>query len=184
QGMAPRMIRPAWNGMMLPGKRLLLVADQGFGGAFHFSRYVPLAAARCAGVGVFLGGAAGGGLSARLDGARACVTDMAKVGEHAAFAWLGSLQRVFGNVPAMVPYLSPEPARRSAWRARRFAWRDRSHAPASWAGPEGRPRVVRQSGEYRRLAAFGGAGQVARVGRSGRGACGGCRSRGDDGTGN
>jgi hypothetical protein len=46
----PRFTRPVWNGMRMPGRRILVAADQGFGDAFHFSRYLPLVAERCGGV--------------------------------------------------------------------------------------------------------------------------------------
>lgn len=42
----PKPIRPYWNGMPLPGRRLVISTDQGFGDSFQFARYIPMAAAR------------------------------------------------------------------------------------------------------------------------------------------
>ena len=117
QNATPAMTRPVWNGMRLPGKRLLLVADQGHGDAFHFARFVPAAATRDAEV-VLLCQPAQAPLFACLDGVHACVTDMAEVGEHAAFGWLASLPHVLGmDHAAPAPWLKPDPSRRAAWRA-------------------------------------------------------------------
>ena len=149
------MRRPAWNGMRLPGKRLLLAADQGYGDAFQFARYVPMAAKRCAEV-ILLCRAAQAPLFARLDGAGACVTDMADVGEHAAYAFLGGLPFVFGTelptIPAHVPYIEPDPARRRAWRDRLaplgpalrvgLAWRGNPENTTDWRRSIGLDRLL------------------------------------------
>jgi hypothetical protein len=115
----PTITRPQWNGMRLPGKRLLLGADQGYGDSFHFARYVRLAAERCGGI-VLLCRSPQIPLFARLPGVEACITDITKAGEHAAFCWMASLPYIFGTelatIPAATPYLSPDPTRRSAWR--------------------------------------------------------------------
>ena len=134
---SPPMRRPAWNGMRLPGKRLLLAADQGYGDAFQFARYVPMAAERCAEV-ILLCRPAQAPLFARLDGVGACVTDVADVGDHAAYAFLGSLPFVFGTelatIPAQVPYIVPDPARRRAWRDRLAPLGPATRVGLAWAG--------------------------------------------------
>ena len=42
----PKPIRLYWNGMPLPGRRLVISTDQDFGDSFQFARYIPMAAAR------------------------------------------------------------------------------------------------------------------------------------------
>ncbi len=37
----PKLSTPAWNGMRLPGRRLILIADQGFGDCIQFCRFIP-----------------------------------------------------------------------------------------------------------------------------------------------
>jgi len=117
----PRFTRPVWNGMRLPGERILIAADQGFGDAFQFCRYLPLVAERCAGV-VVLCRAAQVPLFARIPGVAACVVSINDAGPHAAWCWMGSLPRLFGttltNIPGGRGYLTPDPRRRAAWRDR------------------------------------------------------------------
>ncbi len=116
----PAFKRPVWNGMRLPGRRLVLAADQGYGDAFQFARYIPMAAERCAGV-VVLCRPTQIPVFQRIPGVVACVTDITRAGEHAAYGWLASMPFVFGTelhaVPAATPYLSPDPARKAFWRA-------------------------------------------------------------------
>lgn len=115
----PRITRPYWNGMALPGRRLLLAADQGFGDGFQFARYVRLAAERCAGI-ILLCRTPQLALFSRLPGIERCVTDITQAGEHAAFCWMASLPHVFGTelatIPAITPYLDADPARLAHWR--------------------------------------------------------------------
>ena len=116
----PRFDRPAWNGMRLPGRRILVAADQGFGDAFQFCRYLPMVAERCAGV-VVLCRAAQIPLFSRIEGVAACVVSIHDAGPHAAWCWMASLPKLFGTSIATIPdggaYLSPDPERREAWRA-------------------------------------------------------------------
>jgi tetratricopeptide (TPR) repeat protein len=116
----PKPIRPYWNGMPLPGRRLVISTDQGYGDSFQFARYIPLAAARCGEVTVICR-APQIPLLCRIPGVRTCVTDLKQAGEHAAFCWLASLPHVFGtelsSIPTPIPYLTAAPLRRAHWRA-------------------------------------------------------------------
>ena len=113
-------VRPFWTGGPLPGRRLVISADQGFGDAFQFARYIPLAAARVGEVTVICRPPQVS-LFARIPGVARCVGSLKEAGEHAAFSWLASLPYVFGTelttIPATVPYLSADPLRRAWWRA-------------------------------------------------------------------
>ena len=117
----PRFTVPVWNGMRLPGRRILVAADQGFGDAFQFCRYLSRVAERCGGV-VVLCRAAQVALFSRVPGVEACVVSINDVGPHAAWCWMGSLPRLFGTTLETIPdgraYLSPAPGRKAAWRDR------------------------------------------------------------------
>jgi hypothetical protein len=116
----PKPIRPFWNGMPLPGRRLVISTDQGFGDSFQFARYIPMAAVRCGEV-TLLCRKPQIALLSRIPGVARCITDIKQAGEHAAFCWLASLPYVFGTelstVPTPIPYLSADPIRRAHWRA-------------------------------------------------------------------
>lgn len=111
----PKPVRPIWNGMPLPGRRLAISADQGYGDSFHFARYIPLAASRVGEVTVICREPQVA-LFSRIPGVARCVLKLKAVGEHAAFSWLASLPHVFGTevaaVPAPIPYLSAPADRR------------------------------------------------------------------------
>lgn len=116
----PPLRRPFWNGMALPGRRILLGADQGFGDAFQFARFIPWVADRCAGV-VVLCREPQLRLFAAIPGVEACVTDINRAGPHAAYCWLGSLPGLLGTLPQTIPsapYLPVDPLRRVTWRQR------------------------------------------------------------------
>ena len=117
----PKMTRPNWNGMPLPGRRLVISTDQGFGDSFQFARYIPMAAARCGDVTV-LCRKPQVPLMLRIPGVTRCILDLKQAGEYAAFCWLASLPYVFGTevstIPAATPYLTAAPSRRAHWRGR------------------------------------------------------------------
>lgn len=107
--------------MPLPKRRLVISTDQGYGDAFQFARFVPMAAVRVGEVTVICR-AAQMPVFSRIPGVARCVLDLSQAGDHAAFVWLASLPYVFGTelatIPAAVPYLTADPVRRAHWRAR------------------------------------------------------------------
>jgi len=113
--------RPRWDGADLQGKVILLYAEQGFGDALQFARYVPLVAKR------------GGRVIV------SCRTQLKKLFEQATWdcsvvdagqpppafdlcCSLLSLARIFGTtqttIPAEVPYLQAEGGKAARWEAR------------------------------------------------------------------
>jgi Flp pilus assembly protein TadD len=123
-GAAPLMPptdKPQWDGAALGDRTLLLIADQGFGDAIQFSRYIPWAEQRCPNVAI--------ACSAELAPLLRQVTARAKLfqrwpdcPDYAAFAALSGLPRLAGtrveSVPAPIPYLRADPARVALWKQR------------------------------------------------------------------
>ncbi|HEX2566555.1 MAG TPA: tetratricopeptide repeat-containing glycosyltransferase family protein [Burkholderiales bacterium] len=117
----PHANRPRWEGADLRGKTILLYAEQGFGDALQFVRYVPLVAAR--------GGKVILSCSPRLMALFATVAGVTAVHnaetpapEFDLCCPLLSLPRIFGTtletVPAATPYLHPPGDAAARWRAR------------------------------------------------------------------
>jgi Flp pilus assembly protein TadD len=123
-GAAPLMPptdKPQWDGAALGDRTLLLIADQGFGDAIQFCRYIPWAEQRCPNIAV--------ACSAELAPLLRQVAPRAKLfqkwpdcPEYAAFEALSGLPRQAGtrveNVPAPIPYLHADPARVALWKQR------------------------------------------------------------------
>jgi Flp pilus assembly protein TadD len=123
-GAAPLMPptdKPQWDGKPLDGRRLLLIADQGFGDAIQFCRYIPWAEQRCPDVAI--------ACSAELGPLLRQVTAGAKLfqkwpdcPDYAAFCALSGLPRLAGtrveNIPAPIPYLHAPPPRVALWKQR------------------------------------------------------------------
>ena len=113
--------KPVWTGQELRGKTILLRAEQGIGDVVQFIRYAPHVKALGARVLLQLRDGLGElpktfpGIDEVLDGNRPFPA-------FDYYAHLMSLPAVFGTelacVPAAVPYLQNEPARRARWSAR------------------------------------------------------------------
>jgi tetratricopeptide (TPR) repeat protein len=117
----PPTNRSQWDGAPLPGKTLLLVADQGFGDAIQFSRYIPWVCERCPDVVV----AADPTLHPLIQQISPVVKFVERWDQcppFAAYCPLSGLPRLHGTtletIPASVPYLHADPVRTAAWRAR------------------------------------------------------------------
>lgn len=103
---------PRWTGDDPQGRTVLLLAEQGFGDALQFVRYVPLLAARGAKV-VLECLPEQSELFASLSGLAALVPKGTALPVHDCWAPLASLPYLMGTrfdaVPAQVPYLSAPP---------------------------------------------------------------------------
>ena len=133
----------------LPG-RLLLIADQGYGDAIMFARYLPWALARAPDAVV----AASADLHPLLHAIHLGLTLIAHWGEVPDFAaWcpLSSLPLLHGTtaatIPAAIHYLRPDPARSAAWRARLDAALPPGHlrVDLAWAGRPTHPNDASRS---------------------------------------
>ena len=118
---AKRFDVPEWRGEELNGATILIHAEQGFGDAIHFARYIPLVAARGGRV-IFEAPVELHHCFANIEG----VDEIVAFGDRLPdFAWqcpLLSLPLAFEttlrNLPGNVPYLSADPETVEDWRHR------------------------------------------------------------------
>ena len=123
-GAAPLMpptTRPQWDGSPLGDRTLLLVADQGFGDAIQFCRYVSWAEQRCPNIALACSAELAPLLRQVAPRARQ-FQRWADCPDYAAFAALTGLPRLAGtrldSVPAPIPYLRADPVRIALWKQR------------------------------------------------------------------
>jgi tetratricopeptide (TPR) repeat protein len=116
-----RFSAPEWRGEELNGATILIHAEQGFGDAIHFARYIPWVSARGGRV-IFEAPVELHRIFARIDG----VDQVVAFGDPLPdFAWqcpLLNLPLAFNttlrNVPSTVPYLRADPDSVAEWRRR------------------------------------------------------------------
>lgn len=116
---APRFDRPRWDGSEPAGKTLLVYAEQGFGDAIHFARYVPLLAKRGART-VFRCPATLKALFAGTPGIGQVVHEREPLPAFDLCCPLLSLPRLFktgmDSIPADVPYIRADAEKTRQWR--------------------------------------------------------------------
>jgi Flp pilus assembly protein TadD len=133
--------RPVWDGSEPAGRTILVRAEQGMGDTLQFARYIPLLIAR--GARVFLETQPPlKPLLAGIYGLSGATVQGEAPPPHDVQIAMMSLPRIFGTelatVPALVPYLTPDPARVSAWSGR-FAGETGLKVGLVWAGNPGFP---------------------------------------------
>ncbi len=163
RGQLPRITSAPWNGMRIPGGKILLVGDQGYGDTIQFARYIPLVAQRCEQV--ILGCSAEmAPLLARIPGVGVCCHRWNEIPGHAAHTRLSSLAGLFhtrlDTIPADVPYLTPDPPRVAAWadRLERQLPGRRPRIGLAWTGRPTHPNDRRRSLRLQRLAPLAATG--------------------------
>ncbi len=130
---------PRWNGEPLPGKTLLLHAEQGYGDTFQFLRFVNDAKRRSGARIVLELPPATMSLLADATAADECVT-YGKVPstDIDAEAPLPSLPGILGvgatELPGTIPYIAADPERREEWRARLNRGGTATHIGLVWQG--------------------------------------------------
>ncbi len=154
QGRTPAIKGAAWNGMVLPRGRLLVICDQGFGDAFHFARFLPAAAGRAREM-VLAASPEIHALLARIPGVARCTPAWADVPGFSAHALISSLPGLLevrrDTIPAEVPYLTPDPALVETWRERIGGAGGRRVA-IFWSGRPTHPNNGRRSLQLAQLA--------------------------------
>ncbi len=156
------MTAAEWNGMAMPNDCILLIADQGFGDSIHFSRFIPLAAARVGRV-VLACSPEMERLLAQVEGVGGVYSRWEAIPPHAMHCLLSSLPRVLGTevetIPAAIPYLTPDAGLRTAWNERLRTCLPSGGKPlvgVVWAGRAVHPNDKRRSLRLETLAPLTG----------------------------
>jgi tetratricopeptide (TPR) repeat protein len=161
----PKTDRPQWDGKPLGNATLMLVADQGFGDAIQFCRYIPWAAERAPNLVV----ACSPELRPIIEqqpGVLRTFDRWELAGPFAAYCPLTGLPRLaktrLETIPADVPYLAAEPALIERWRQRLSALVPAGHKRVGivWAG---RPTHNNDRNRSVPLSTFAPLGQIPGV---------------------
>jgi len=123
-GAAPLMPpteRKQWDGGDLGGRALLLIADQGYGDVVMFVRLVAWARARVPCI-MIACSTEMAPLLTRMFPGMPIFTRWDNLPDYLAYLPFSGLPRLHGTtletIPAMVPYITPDPARQASWTAR------------------------------------------------------------------
>lgn len=157
RGTLPKMIAAPWNGMRMPGGKLLLVADQGYGDMIQFARYIPWVKQRVGELIIGWGPEVTALLGDHPDIGQ-CVPTWTDVPQHDAYVLLSSLPWIFNTeletIPVPVPYWSPKPEAVADWRQRLDSALKpgRLRVGIAWTGRPTHPNNVRRSLRLQALA--------------------------------
>ena len=117
----PATDRPQWDGTALRDETLVLIADQGFGDAIQFCRYIPSVLEICP-RSVVVADPLLHPLIRQFHGTVKLVDRWQECPQFGAYSPLSSLPRVFGtrldSIPSKAAYLHAEPSRAATWKAR------------------------------------------------------------------
>jgi tetratricopeptide (TPR) repeat protein len=122
QPLMPKTDKPQWDGAPLPeGKRLLLVADQGFGDVIMFARLLPWAIARCPGIAIATSTEMRGLLERHYPGPT-YFSRWDECPDFVAYCPFSGLPRLAGtridSIPPQAPPYRHLPEKLSRWRER------------------------------------------------------------------
>ena len=164
----PKLDIPFWDGRPLPGGRLLVVADQGFGDVLQFCRYIPWAASQVGEVMVACGPELQS-LVGQLPGAGRLFTSWEDAPPAQAYCALSGLPRLHGGgldaIPSVTPYLRADPARVEVWAELLGALVPSGHRRVGlvWAGRPEHNNDRQRSATLKRLAPLTAVGGVTFV---------------------
>jgi Flp pilus assembly protein TadD len=156
----PHPAAPHWDGAAMPDGTLLLVADQGYGDALQFCRYVPWAVARCAVVILACPAELERLFRAAFPRAR-IVSRWEEAPAYQAWSPLSGLPRLHAtrldSIPAASSYLHADPESVAAWQARLAAVVPRGfrRIGIAWAGRPTHNNDLNRSANLAALAPLG-----------------------------
>jgi hypothetical protein len=157
RGTLPKMVAAPWNGMRLPGGKLLLVADQGYGDMMQFARYIPMVKERVPQLIVGWGPEVTALLGDHPD-INMCIAKWTDVPPHDAYVLLSTLPWIFktelDSIPMPVPYWTPKPDQVARFRnlLDSALKPGRLRVGLAWAGRPTHPNNVRRSLRLQNLA--------------------------------
>jgi Glycosyltransferase family 9 (heptosyltransferase) len=161
----PPTNRPQWDGAPLPEGRLLLIADQGYGDAIQFARYIAWAVERCPDIAVACSSEIREVVVQQHPPAR--IFDQWQDGpDFSAYCPLSSLPRLAGatlaTIPAPIPYLRADPRNVAAWADRLSGLTPTGYRRIgiAWAG---RPTHANDRNRSTALAAFAPLAELSRI---------------------
>jgi hypothetical protein len=157
---------PAWDGGPLNGRTLLLHAERGFGDCIQMARYAPLIAAHNGGSRVFLETPQQlVSLFRSFEGVAGIVERGTPRPAFDVHAPLMSLPHLLGTmvetIPATIPYLHADPARRIAWEKRLARSAGHVNVGLVWAGTTNHPRNSQRSLRFEELSPLLSVGGVS-----------------------
>jgi ADP-heptose:LPS heptosyltransferase/Tfp pilus assembly protein PilF len=150
RGTLPKMVAAPWNGMKLPGGKLLLVADQGYGDMIQFARYIPWVKQRVPELIIGWGPEVTALLGDHPD-IDHCIAKWTDVPHHDAYVLLSTLPWIFNTelhtIPTPIPYLAPKAGEVARWRQRLDAdlQPGRLRVGIAWTGRPTHPNNIRRS---------------------------------------
>jgi len=137
---ARRFSQPNWDGKLVPGQRLLIHAEQGFGDTLHFARYLPLVVEQSqAALVIFESQKPLQPLLAQLSGpkleivARSTDESLPPFDLHLPLFSLPLKLDRYEPILMDAPYLHADPERRARWRER-LGSEEGLRVGISWAG--------------------------------------------------
>ncbi len=143
---------PRWDGQPAPGRTILVHAEQGFGDALQFVRYLPLIIERAGGSGIILEcRPEQASLFKQFESPRMRVVERSASDEtlppfdlHLPLLSAPLTLREFAPLPAKAPYLVADSKLRDRWR-RRLGCEAKFRVGLAWAGDPGHGHDRRRS---------------------------------------
>ena len=155
---ARKFARPQWDGSRFEGRTLLLHAEQGFGDAIQFIRYLPLVARRGGKVVIECRPELQRLFQTNAVGCQVIGSGQAPP-EFDFHCSLLSLPRIFSttsaNLPQTVPYLQPGAEETRKWQSRLTEYSGVVKVGLTWTGSPGHRNDRNRSIELARLASLG-----------------------------